>query len=362
MLLAGCAGLPTYFKDPDLKLQRVVVRGVGLTGGTMDLIVGVYNPNSFDLHGHPAAGGPRRRGFARRRRRIHQRLPGAEGRHDRWSPCRCSSTGTGSPVRSGARWATASCPYKLTGQLTVETPVRRPQDRRSLARAARRSPASVACLPHPPASDAGRGVPIRSLIQVRDPIEKAVLVAAPRKGSKDARHVTEHLEELTRLVDTAGAEVVGRDLAADHLAQSGHADRGREGRGGGGGGGRVGRHAGHLRRRAEPGAGRQPRARAQGAGDGPGRGHPRHLLDPRPEPRGQAAGRAGAARVPAAAAHPDVDPPLPYPRRHRPPGPGRNPAGDRPPDHPPADPGPQGEAPGRRAPPREPARRAATRC
>jgi GTP-binding protein HflX len=48
------------------------------------------------------------------------------------------------------------------------------------------------------------------LIQVRDPVERAVLVAAPRKGSKDARHVTEHLEELTRLVDTAGAEVVGR--------------------------------------------------------------------------------------------------------------------------------------------------------
>jgi GTP-binding protein HflX len=37
-----------------------------------------------------------------------------------------------------------------------------------------------------------------------------VLVAAPRKGSPDARHVTEHLEELTRLVDTAGADVVGR--------------------------------------------------------------------------------------------------------------------------------------------------------
>jgi GTPase len=35
-------------------------------------------------------------------------------------------------------------------------------------------------------------------------------VAAPRKGSPDSRHVDEHLEELTRLVDTAGAEVVGR--------------------------------------------------------------------------------------------------------------------------------------------------------
>ena len=37
-----------------------------------------------------------------------------------------------------------------------------------------------------------------------------MIVAAPRKGSLDAQHMTEHLEELTRLVDTAGAEVVGR--------------------------------------------------------------------------------------------------------------------------------------------------------
>jgi len=42
------------------------------------------------------------------------------------------------------------------------------------------------------------------------------LVAAPRKGSPDARHVEEHLEELTRLVDTAGAEVVGR--VSQHIA------------------------------------------------------------------------------------------------------------------------------------------------
>jgi GTPase len=43
-----------------------------------------------------------------------------------------------------------------------------------------------------------------------------VLVAAPRKGSTDARHIAEHLEELTRLVDTAGAEVVGR--ISQHIA------------------------------------------------------------------------------------------------------------------------------------------------
>ena len=48
------------------------------------------------------------------------------------------------------------------------------------------------------------------MIEVRAPVERAILVAAPRKGSTDARHLEEHLEELTRLVDTAGADVVGR--------------------------------------------------------------------------------------------------------------------------------------------------------
>jgi GTP-binding protein HflX len=48
------------------------------------------------------------------------------------------------------------------------------------------------------------------LIEVRAPVERAILVAAPRKGSTDARHLEEHLEELTRLVDTAGGDVVGR--------------------------------------------------------------------------------------------------------------------------------------------------------
>ena len=37
-----------------------------------------------------------------------------------------------------------------------------------------------------------------------------MLVAAPRKGSADAAALDEHLEELARLVDTAGAVVVGR--------------------------------------------------------------------------------------------------------------------------------------------------------
>src|SRR6185503_9342951 len=42
--------------------------------------------------------------------------------------------------------------------------------------------------------------------------ERAFLVGAPRKGSEDAVHVDDHLEELQRLADTAGAEVVGRTI------------------------------------------------------------------------------------------------------------------------------------------------------
>jgi hypothetical protein len=48
------------------------------------------------------------------------------------------------------------------------------------------------------------------MINVRDPVERAVLVAAPRKGSTDAQQLQEHLDELAELVDTAGAAVAGR--------------------------------------------------------------------------------------------------------------------------------------------------------
>jgi GTP-binding protein HflX len=50
----------------------------------------------------------------------------------------------------------------------------------------------------------------RALIDIHDPIERTFLVGAPRKGSADAARVDEHLDELGRLADTAGAEVVGR--------------------------------------------------------------------------------------------------------------------------------------------------------
>ncbi len=51
---------------------------------------------------------------------------------------------------------------------------------------------------------------IRELIDVLPAQERVVLVAAPRKNSPDAQKITEHLDELAQLIDTAGGVVAGR--------------------------------------------------------------------------------------------------------------------------------------------------------
>ena len=54
----------------------------------------------------------------------------------------------------------------------------------------------------------------KRMIDVVPPKEKALLIGAPRKRTRDAKQVDEHLDELTRLLDTAGAMSVGRVVQA----------------------------------------------------------------------------------------------------------------------------------------------------
>jgi LEA14-like dessication related protein len=49
--IGACSAIGDIFKEPDVQLERVVVRGVSLTGGNLDLIVKVDNPNGFTLEG-----------------------------------------------------------------------------------------------------------------------------------------------------------------------------------------------------------------------------------------------------------------------------------------------------------------------
>jgi len=45
----SAAPAPIPFSQPDVALRNAHIRGVGLTGGTMDIEMRVYNPNDYDL-------------------------------------------------------------------------------------------------------------------------------------------------------------------------------------------------------------------------------------------------------------------------------------------------------------------------
>ncbi len=48
--LGGCASLGMGgFKEPLVQFSDVKIRGLGLTGGALDIVLSVYNPNGFNL-------------------------------------------------------------------------------------------------------------------------------------------------------------------------------------------------------------------------------------------------------------------------------------------------------------------------
>jgi LEA14-like dessication related protein len=51
VLVAGCAtlGHALRFQEPDITLKEIRVTGLGLTGGTLDLALDVFNPNDYRL-------------------------------------------------------------------------------------------------------------------------------------------------------------------------------------------------------------------------------------------------------------------------------------------------------------------------
>ena len=48
VVLAACASVPS-FERPTAELDAVQVTGIGLTGGSLNLLLDVYNPNSYDI-------------------------------------------------------------------------------------------------------------------------------------------------------------------------------------------------------------------------------------------------------------------------------------------------------------------------
>ena len=51
VLLAGCASLGLGgFKEPLVHFNDAKIRGLGLSGGSVDVVLSVYNPNGFNLN------------------------------------------------------------------------------------------------------------------------------------------------------------------------------------------------------------------------------------------------------------------------------------------------------------------------
>jgi LEA14-like dessication related protein len=50
-VVSGCAALSHGFKEPIVNFRDLRVNGLGTSGGSLDVVLSVYNPNSFKLEG-----------------------------------------------------------------------------------------------------------------------------------------------------------------------------------------------------------------------------------------------------------------------------------------------------------------------
>ena len=121
LTMLGCAGGLNNFKEPDLTLRQVTVRGVGLTGGNMDLTVDVFNPNGFDLRGTKL-----QLGFDVEGSHVGDITYVDEFQVQRGDttslvlPLRFNWNGVSSAVRAALGYG--DIPYTMRGQATVRTP------------------------------------------------------------------------------------------------------------------------------------------------------------------------------------------------------------------------------------------------
>lgn len=120
---AGCASLGRLtFREPVVSYKDAVITGLGISGGTIEVVLGVYNPNSFRLDGT----------------RLTYRLavdsvPFGNGElNDRFTVQEGDSTTVRLPLsftyagvgQAGRRLIqTGTVQYTVSGELTVDTPL-----------------------------------------------------------------------------------------------------------------------------------------------------------------------------------------------------------------------------------------------
>lgn len=119
--LAGCAAVGNVLKNPEVKLERVLLRDVGVRGGELELQLGLENPNPFDLRGTEIALGFDVEGSHVGDVRYADDFNLDQGRHTTLSlPLRFEWAGVGTALQ--AALTSGEIPYEMKGQLTIQAP------------------------------------------------------------------------------------------------------------------------------------------------------------------------------------------------------------------------------------------------
>jgi LEA14-like dessication related protein len=119
--LLACAGLGNTLKDPDVRLERVIVRDVGVRGGNLDLLVGLDNPNPFDLRGTEVELGFDVEGSHVGDVRMGEDFSVERGGQTTLTlPLRFEWAGVGGALRTAL--SQGEIPYQMKGELSLQTP------------------------------------------------------------------------------------------------------------------------------------------------------------------------------------------------------------------------------------------------
>jgi LEA14-like dessication related protein len=119
--LGGCAGLGNALKDPDIRLERVIVRDLDLRGGSLDLVVELDNPNPFDLLGTELELGFDVEGSHVGDVRYADDFSVDKGDQTKLTlPLRFQWEGVGSALKTAL--SRGEIPYMMKGQIRLQTP------------------------------------------------------------------------------------------------------------------------------------------------------------------------------------------------------------------------------------------------
>ncbi len=122
--VSSCATLRNAlpFQKPDVQLKEIDLTGFGMTGGTMDLVFDVYNPNDYRLRSTRLEVAVALAGTDFGEALIDKPLDLSPQNHSQVvMPVRFTWSGVGAAAR--VLFEKQELPYGVTGAVIVETPI-----------------------------------------------------------------------------------------------------------------------------------------------------------------------------------------------------------------------------------------------